>query len=156
MVRFVAFDTPGLKLQDLKSVAQYYYSLGYGYVCPTIVTASAEALQNNLSVIREAREHAWGQGILPPHLEGPFLAPECMGAHNPQLRRDPTVEFAEKLIQWSNGFIGWLTMASERPGAVETIRYLTSVGVSVSLGHQNPTIDDIVAGLEAAPPASPT
>ncbi|MFN7995564.1 MAG: hypothetical protein U0Q18_18280 [Bryobacteraceae bacterium] len=146
---FVAFDTPGLTLDQLEQVASYYYGLGYGYFCPTMVTASPEAYQANLPVFRAARDFAWGQGVLPPHLEGPFLAPECIGAHNPQLRRDPTVEFAEKLMEWSGGFIGWVTMASERPGAVDVIHYFTGHGVSVSLGHQNPTIDHILAGLTA-------
>lgn len=146
---FVAFDTPGLTLQQLEQVAHYYYGLGYGYLCPTMVTASPEAYQANLPVFRAAREFAWGQGILPPHLEGPFLAPECIGAHNPELRREPTVEFAAKLMEWSGGFIGWLTMASELPGAVDAIRYLSGNGVSVSLGHQNPTVEHILAAIAA-------
>ena len=123
---FVAFDTPGLTLRQLEAVARYYYGLGYGFFCPTMVTASPEAYQTNLPVIRAARELAWGQGILPPHLEGPFLAPECIGAHNPELRRDPTVEFSARLMEWSGGFIGWVTMAAERPGACEVIRYLAA------------------------------
>ncbi len=146
---FVAFDTPGLKLNQLEAIARYYYSLGYGYVCPTLVTASPEAYETNLPVFREARELPWGKGILPPHLEGPFLAPECIGAHNPELRRDPTPEFSAKLMEWAGGFIGWVTLAAERPGATEVIRYFTSNGVSVSLGHQNPTVEDIAAALEA-------
>lgn len=146
---FVAFDTPGLTLDQVKTVAEYYYGLGYGYVCPTLVTASAEAYQTNLPVLRKARDFEWGQGILPPHLEGPFLAPECIGAHNPALRQDPTVEFAAKLMEWSGGFIGWLTMASERPGAPDVIRYLADHGVPVSLGHQNPGVEQIQAGLAA-------
>jgi len=87
---FVAFDTPGLTLGQLEQVARYYYGLGYGYFCPTMVTASEEAYRSNLPVFLKARDYAWGQGILPPHLEGPFLAPECIGAHNPALRVDPT------------------------------------------------------------------
>lgn len=146
---FVAFDTPGLTLRQLEAVARYYYGLGYGYFCPTMVTASPEAYQANLPVFRAARNHAWGQGILPPHLEGPFLAPECMGAHNPRLRRDPSVEFCSSLIEWSGGFIGWITMAAERPGAVEAIRHLAANGISVSLGHQNPTVEQIVAAIGA-------
>ena len=146
---FVAFDTPGLTLAQLEAIAGYYYRLGYGYVCPTMVTASPEAYQTNLPVFKEAREFAWGQGILPPHLEGPFLAPECIGAHNPALRRDPTVEFAARLMEWSGGFIGWVTMAAERPGAIDVIRYFSGNGVSVSLGHQNPEVDDILAAMEA-------
>jgi N-acetylglucosamine-6-phosphate deacetylase len=146
---YVAFDTPGLTLEQLEAVSRYYYGLGYAWFCPTMVTASPEAYRTNLPVFRAAREHVWGKGVLPPHLEGPFLAPECIGAHNPALRRDPTVEFAASLLEWSNGFVGWITMASERPGAVETIRYLTSHGISVSLGHQNPTVENILAGIEA-------
>ena len=146
---FVAFDTPGLTLEQLEAVAHYYYDLGYGYFCPTMVTASPEAYQTNLPVFRAAREFPWGQGILPPHLEGPFLAPECIGAHNPELRRDPTVEFSAKLMEWSGGFIGWVTMAAERPGSGEVIRYLSGNGVSVSLGHQNPTVEHILAAITA-------
>lgn len=146
---FVAFDTPGLTLAQLEAVARYYYSHGCAYLCPTMVTASSEAYQSNLPVFLEARNHSWGQGILPPHLEGPFLAPECIGAHNIELRQDPTPEFAARLLEWSKGFIGWITMASERPGAIETIRFLTSRGVAVSLGHQNPTVENIQAALEA-------
>lgn len=146
---FVAFDSPGLSLQQLEPVARYYYDLGYGFFCPTMVTASPEAYRSNLPVFRAARDFPWGQGILPPHLEGPFLAPECIGAHNLELRRDPTVEFASQLLEWSGGFIGWITMAAERPGALEVIRFFRDHGVSVSLGHQNPTADQIVAAIEA-------
>ncbi len=144
---FVAFDTPGLTLAQLEAVARYYYSLGYGYFCPTMVTSSPEAYQSNLPVFRAARDFDWGQGILPPHLEGPFFSPDCMGAHNPALRQDPTIAFADKLIDWSSGFIGFITMAPERPGALDTIRHLTSNGVSISLGHMNPVVEDIEAAL---------
>jgi len=62
---------------------------------------------------------------------------------------DPTVEYAAKLMEWSGGFIGWVTMAAGRPGAVEVIRYFAGKGVSVSQGHQNPTLENIQAGLAA-------
>ncbi len=146
---YVSFDSPGLTLAQLESVARYYYSLGYGYFCPTMVTSSPEAYQSNLPTFRAARDFDWGQGILPPHLEGPFFSPDCMGAHNPSLRQDPTLAFADKLFDWSGGFIGFITMAPERPGALDTIRYLTSKGVSISLGHMNPVVEDIQAALEA-------
>jgi N-acetylglucosamine-6-phosphate deacetylase len=146
---FVAFDSPDLTLEQLEAVAGYYYGLGYGYISPTVVTASPEAYQHNLPIFRAARDFAWGQGILPPHLEGPFLSPDCMGAHHRDLRRDPSVELAAKLMEWSGGFLGWVTMAPELPGGLDTIRYLTDQGICVSLGHQNPTVDQIQAGIGA-------
>lgn len=146
---YVSFDAPGLTLAQLEAVARYYYGLGYGYFCPTMVTSSAEAYAANLPVFLAARDTDWGQGILPPHLEGPWFSPDCMGAHNPALRQDPTVEFADRLLEWSKGFIGFITMAPERPGAIEVIRHLTAAGVSISMGHMNPVVEDIQAGLEA-------
>ena len=146
---FVSFDAPGLTLGQLEAVARYYYGLGYGYFCPTMVTSSPEAYRANLPVFRAARDFDWGQGILPPHLEGPFLSPHCMGAHNVAFRQDPTVEFAERLFEWSSGFLGFLTMAPERPGALEVIRHLGERGVSVSLGHMDPVVEELQAGLEA-------
>jgi hypothetical protein len=53
---FVAFDTPGLTLGQLEAAPRYYYGLGYGFLCPTMVTASPEAYQTNLPVFRAARE----------------------------------------------------------------------------------------------------
>jgi N-acetylglucosamine-6-phosphate deacetylase len=146
---FVAFDTPGLTIEQLEMVARYYYTIGYGYFCPTMVTASPDAYRANLPVFRAARQFEWGRGILPPHLEGPFLAPECIGAHNPDLRRDPSLDFSARLLEWSGGFIGWVTMAAERPGAIEVIRYLSGNGVAVSLGHQNPSVEQIQAAIDA-------
>ena len=146
---YVSFDQPGLTLSELEAVARYYYALGYGYFCPTMVTSSPEAYRSNLPVFRAAREFDWGQGILPPHLEGPFFSPDCMGAHDPRLRQEPSVAFAEQLLAWSDGFLGFLTMAPERPGAIETIRFLTAQGVGVSLGHMNPVVEEIQAALEA-------
>lgn len=146
---YVAFDTPGLTLAELEAVARYYYSLGYGYFCPTMVTSSPEAYRANLPIFRAARDFDWGQGILPPHLEGPFFSPDCMGAHNPILRQEPTIAFAQKLLDWSGGFLGFLTMAPERPGGLDTIRFLAANGVGVSLGHMNPGVEEIQAALEA-------
>lgn len=146
---YVSFDQPGLTLSELEGVARYYYALGYGYFCPTMVTSSPEAYRSNLPVFRAAREFDWGQGILPPHLEGPFFSPDCMGAHDPRLRQEPSLAFAEQLLAWSDGFLGFLTMAPERPGAIETIRFLTAQGVAVSLGHMNPVVEEIQAALAA-------
>lgn len=146
---FVSFDTPGLTLAQLESVARYYYALGYGYFCPTMVTSSPEAYQANLPVFRAARDHDWGQGILPPHLEGPFFSPDCMGAHNPALRQEPSIAFARQLLAWSQGFLGFLTLAPERPGALDLIRFLVAEGVAVSLGHMNPLTEHIDAALTA-------
>lgn len=146
---FVSFDIPGLTLAQLEAVARYYYGLGYGYFCPTMVTSSPEAYRLNLPVFRAARDYDWGQGILPPHLEGPFFSPDCMGAHNPALRQDPTLAFIDQLLDWSDGFIGFLTMAPELPGSIDAIRHLAGRSVSVSLGHMNPVVEDIQAALDA-------
>ena len=93
---FVAFDTPGLTMGQLEAVPRHYYSLGYGCFCPTMVTSSPEAYRTNLPIVRAGRAYDRWQGVLPPHLEGPFLSSDS----NPDFRRDPTVAFAEELHEW--------------------------------------------------------
>ena len=73
--------------------------------------------------------------ILGSHLEGPFLAPDNRGAHNPEYLREPEPEEVEQLIGAARGTLRQLTIAPELPGAFETIDVLVEAGVVVAIGH---------------------
>jgi len=70
-------------------------------------------------------------------LEGPFISPEDgpRGAHRRQYLRDPSIADYEKLQAAARDRLVMLTLAPERPGALELIRHVTSRGVVVALGH---------------------
>ena len=79
--------------------------------------------------------------ILGSHLEGPFLARERRGAHNPDFLHEPMPYEVEELLGASRGTLRQLTIAPELPGALETIDVLVENGVTVAVGHTEATFD---------------
>ena len=73
--------------------------------------------------------------ILGSHLEGPFLAPENRGAHNPDFLREPQPYEVEQLLGAARGTLRQITIAPELPGAMEAIDVLVENGVLVGIGH---------------------
>lgn len=73
--------------------------------------------------------------ILGSHLEGPFLAIGQRGAHDPSFIRDPQPEMVEELIGAARGTLRQITIAPERPNALEAIEVLLEAGVIVAVGH---------------------
>ncbi len=84
------------------------------------------------------------------HLEGPLLASSRAGAHDcgPIAEADATLDAVlDELL--TAGLLRLVTLAPERPGALERIRRLREAGVTVSLGHTDASFDQMVAGLDA-------
>jgi N-acetylglucosamine-6-phosphate deacetylase len=84
--------------------------------------------------------------ILGVHVEGPYLSPKRVGAHNPQVRRDPRVEEVAEWLEWGN--VRLVTLAPELPGAEEVIPYLARRGVVVSMGHSDATYEQAARGAD--------
>ena len=82
------------------------------------------------------------------HLEGPYLSHTRCGAHEPSLLIDPTVEQLKELIAIGQGSIKMVTIAPELKGALETIKYLASVGVIAAIGHTEGNFKDASAATD--------
>ena len=85
------------------------------------------------------------------HIEGPFLSPEVgfKGAHNPAVMRDATEADLRELRAVTGSDPVLLTLAPERKGSVEAIRLATSLGIVVSLGHTNASVETMRAAVAA-------
>jgi N-acetylglucosamine-6-phosphate deacetylase len=70
------------------------------------------------------------------HLEGPFLSPEHPGAHPLEHVRDPSSGVPPHTF---DPHVRLVTLAPERPGALELVASLHSRGIAVSLGHSDAT-----------------
>jgi len=79
--------------------------------------------------------------ILGSHLEGPFLAPDRRGAHNPDFLLTPEPHGVEQLIGAARGTLRQLTIAPELPNAFEAIDVLVELGVVVAVGHTEATFE---------------
>lgn len=81
------------------------------------------------------RSEAFCVGI---HLEGPFLAQSCCGAHPPECLMDPSLATLKKWWELSQGTIARITLAPERGSAGEVkkiLQFCKKNAISVSLGH---------------------
>ena len=83
------------------------------------------------------------------HLEGPYLSSAKCGAHDPKLLREPKLDEIKELIEVGEGHIRMVTIAPELFGAVEAIKFLTSMGVTVALGHSNASEAEALRGIDS-------
>ena len=109
---------------------------------PTLITATEEEL---VAALGEVPAGGAAPHVLGAHLEGPFLAPERLGAHPAGSRRDPDVALLEGLL--AVGPVAHVTLAPELPGALELVDLLCARGVTVACGHSNATAEEARAGF---------
>ena len=83
------------------------------------------------------------------HFEGPYLSRIRCGAQNPAYLRDASVAELGTLIEAGGGTVRMVTLAPERPGALESIDLLVRHGVVAALGHTDATYEQTRAGIAA-------
>src|SRR5258708_17777363 len=113
----------------------------------TLVTDAWPKMMARLKRIREwrAKSPELQAGIAGWHIEGPFLSPVpgFHGAHRPELMLDPTPDHIRELRALTAYDPVLLTVAPERPGVVAAIALATSLGIKISLGHTNASLENL-------------
>jgi N-acetylglucosamine-6-phosphate deacetylase len=114
---------------------------------PTLITAPIGRLAAALAAARAFVPGlpAGAARVLGVHLEGPFIAPERPGAHNPEWIIEATPDAVGALIEAGRGVLRLVTLAPERPFALAAIDQLTAAGILVSVGHSEATADEVAA-----------
>ncbi|MBI2684453.1 MAG: amidohydrolase family protein [Actinobacteria bacterium] len=114
-------------------VARALTATGVTAFCPTLVTRSDVDMRDAVETLAATAWPRDGARSLGSHLEGPFLSPERLGAHDPEHRRDPTGERVSAMLAHARPRL--VTIAPELPGAIDAIRAMSRRGVSVAIGH---------------------
>ena len=83
------------------------------------------------------------------HLEGPFLAPERRGAHDPSHLAPPSVDVVASEGWGAATGVALVTLAPELTGALDVVRALVDRGVTVAAGHSSATAAQAAAALDA-------
>jgi N-acetylglucosamine-6-phosphate deacetylase len=113
----------------------------------SLVTASPEVLISQIQLA--AAEIRRDPTILGIHLEGPFLARDYCGAHDPALLRDPDPDLVERLLEAAEGTLCEVTMAPERAHFAESASLLRDAGVVIAVGHTAATFEQTRAAIDA-------
>jgi len=101
---------------------------------PTFITSPEDELR---AALGEVPQNRTAPHILGAHLEGPFIAPERLGTHPAEARRDPDCALLQRLLD--AGHVSHVTLAPELPGAYDLVDLLRSRGITVSCGHSDAT-----------------
>ena len=137
----VDFQRDDLTAEQLLTAVRALRRDGCTRILFTLITDDWPAM---LARVRHARALAQVDpelraAIVGWHLEGPFLSPEpgYCGAHDPTKMSDPTAAHIDELRAATGTDPVLLTLAPERPGALDAIKRAVEVGFKVSLGHTN-------------------
>jgi N-acetylglucosamine-6-phosphate deacetylase len=145
--------------------------------CPTTVACAPSDLRRVLDQVRRARASRTMRAarVLPAHLESNFINPayagaqplDCLRSPRAALRKDgrdgpPTADRSTAFeapdiiaeIERAAPDVGIVTLAPELEGGIDLVRWLSSRGHRVSLGHSAATyaqaLDAIAAGARHA------
>ncbi|MFD7002083.1 N-acetylglucosamine-6-phosphate deacetylase [Streptomyces mirabilis] len=110
------------------------------------VTGDMDGLAQRAGLLSELAEQGDIAGI---HFEGPFISPCRKGAHSEELLRDPDPAEVRKLIDAARGRASMVTLATELPGGIDSVRLLAEHGVIAAIGHTDATYEQTVEAIDA-------
>jgi len=156
--------------ESIESIAARLPRYGVTAFCPTTVACPPDALRRVLGQVRRARQAPGPRSarVLPAHLESNFINPQYRGAQPAACLRSPRAalggaagaagragdaafDAADVLreIERAAPDIGIVTLAPELDGGLDLIRWLSSRGHRVSLGHSAATYSEALAAIAA-------
>ncbi|MFF5548833.1 N-acetylglucosamine-6-phosphate deacetylase [Streptomyces olivaceoviridis] len=110
------------------------------------VTDEMDLLVRQAGLLSELAEQGDIAGI---HFEGPFISPCRKGAHSEKLLRDPDPAEVRKLIDAARGRAKMVTLATELPGGIDSVRLLVEHGVLAAIGHTDAGYEQTVEAIDA-------
>lgn len=132
------FYGEGISENTLTKMAETLAKYGCTSFCPTLVTSNDEGINKALDTVN-AMNNLDDLGVLGLHIEGPMIADEHKGAHDPSLIRIISETLLDKIC---NSRVSIVSLAPETVPK-DYILKLTQKGVKVSIAHTNATIDDV-------------
>jgi len=132
--------------EDILTGIRTHREHGTTTLVASTVTNDLDVLARQAALLSEIVEQGDLAGI---HFEGPFISPCRKGAHDEDLLRDPHPADVRKLVEAARGTAKMLTLATELPGGIESVRLLTELGVIAAIGHTDATYEQTREAIDA-------
>jgi N-acetylglucosamine-6-phosphate deacetylase len=115
---------------------------------PTLISTSREKILKVLALLRPyLMENMFGPRILGAHVEGPFISPVQVGAHNPSYLRGVSKKEIEGLVEYAD-VIRIITAAPEIEGVLLLSREMNKRGIVMSIGHSDANYDEVSSAVK--------
>jgi len=144
---FAGADFSFTDLGGYRMAADAMAATGITAYQPTYICLPSNAYGPALEVASEAQRLIDAPRLIGVHLEGPFLSPERIGAHDVGNTRQPDIDWAAAML--TKGPVSYTTVAPELPGAFDLIRFFTGAGITVGLGHSDADAGTAGAAFDA-------
>lgn len=136
----------GADPEQVRTFAATHLAHGTTSIVASLVSGRYIALERDVAALADLVD----EGVLiGSHLEGPWIAPEYKGAHDPQALTHPAPDAVERLLAAGRGTVRMVTIAPELPGAVDAVRLMAGAGVVAAVGHTAATYDEVRAAIDA-------
>ncbi|MEV0775681.1 N-acetylglucosamine-6-phosphate deacetylase [Streptomyces sp. NPDC050433] len=132
--------------EDVLKGVRTHQEHGTTTLVASTVTGEMDFLAQRAGFLSELVEQGDLAGI---HFEGPFISPCRKGAHSEELLRDPEPAEVRKLLDAARGTARMVTLATELPGGIDSVRLLAEHGVIAAIGHTDATYEQTVAAIDA-------
>ncbi|WP_030734826.1 N-acetylglucosamine-6-phosphate deacetylase [Streptomyces sp. NRRL S-31] len=132
--------------EDILKAIHTHRAHGTTTLVASTVTDETDLLVHQAGLLSELAEQGEIAGI---HFEGPFISPCRKGAHSEALLRDPEPAEVRKLIDAARGQAKMVTLATELPGGIDSVRLLAEHGVIAAIGHTDASYEQTVAAIDA-------
>jgi N-acetylglucosamine-6-phosphate deacetylase len=132
--------------EAIRCLARMLPATGVTGFLATAVSSPPEFYPRLYAAFAAARD-APGARPIGLHLEGPYFSPQRVGAHRRDVVENADPGLIDQLLPAAD--VRLMTLAPERPGAMDWIWKLRRHGVIVSLGHTNATAEEFIQGVDA-------
>jgi N-acetylglucosamine-6-phosphate deacetylase len=119
-------------VEAIRTIGEAHAKFGTTGFLPTLISDDAEVMAKAIDAVNDAVAQGV-PGVLGIHLEGPFIAPERKGVHDPAKFRIADADDVA-MVARRHGGVTLLTLAPERASA-EVLQQLVANGVIVAAGH---------------------
>ncbi len=119
-------------VDTIRRIGEAHARFGTTGFLPTLISDDADVMAKAIDAVNAAVEQGV-PGVLGIHLEGPFIAPERKGVHDPAKFRIAGADDIA-MVARRHGGVTLLTLAPERTSP-EVLAQLVSNGVIVAAGH---------------------
>ena len=148
-------DVNHASVEELLELSKYFATRGVTSYLPTLLTDEHQTMCTIVETISKAKEvQQEGAQILGSHMEGPFLNTVYKGAMPEHLIQQSSIDNLKEYEKASNDTIRYMTVSVENEGIEALIKYASSRGIVISLGHTGGDYDScmtcIAAGANSA------